>query len=119
MPLQIHVRAEALLLRHCCQVDTKRHVPTNALVASGGFTTILSLIYIGSPTAFYAIVSLFVVSILQCYLFSIGSILWRRVYHPASLPPTQWSLGRWGVAVNSMAVVYATWAWFWAFWPQL
>lgn len=79
----------------------------------------LSLIYLGNTTAFYALTSLFVVSILQCYMFSIGAVLWRRITAPETLPPARWSLGRWGVLVNSMALVYVTWAFFWAFWPQV
>jgi choline transport protein len=81
--------------------------------------TLLSLIYIGSSTTFYAITSLSTVSLLACYTLSIGSVLYRRVYEPETLPYAEFSLGRWGVVCNSCAVVYGTWSCFWSFWPQV
>jgi amino acid transporter len=68
------------------QIHPKYQAPVNAVYCTGGFSFILSLIYIGSPTAFYAITSLMTVALLQCYMFSIGSILWRRIVHPETLP---------------------------------
>jgi len=78
------------------------------------------------------------VALLQCYSLSIGcvrytsariadkelthspplQVLWRRLKHPETLPPSKFSLGRWGVPVNAAAVLYGTWAFFWCFWPQ-
>ena len=69
------------------------------------------MIYIGSPTAFYAITSLFTVALLQCYMFSIGSILWRRIRMPETIPEArQFSLGKWGIPVNAVAFVWCMWA---------
>ncbi|KAK0336110.1 hypothetical protein LTR59_000865 [Friedmanniomyces endolithicus] len=104
--------------RWISKIDDKRHIPVNACILSSGVACCLALIYIGSPLAFYAITSLGAVSLLQCYTLSIGCILWRRLSHPETLPPAQFSLGRWGVPVNVAAVVYGTWCFFWAFWPQ-
>ena len=92
------------------QVDPKRHVPTNAILVTSGVAVVLSLIYIGSPVAFYAITSLLTVSLLQCYMFSIGSILWRRISCPETLPPTQFSLGRFGVPINVAGFAFCAWA---------
>ena len=50
-------------------------------------------------------------------MFSIGSILWRRIKHPETLPPSQFSLGKLGIPINIAAVVYSAWAFFWSFWP--
>lgn len=99
-------------------VDKKRDIPTNAYLVTGALSAILSLIYIGSPTAFNAIISLYTVALLQCYLFSIGSILWRRIYLPGSLPAAPFSLGRWGLLVNFCAFFFTLWSFFWAFWPD-
>lgn len=57
-------------------------------------------------------------ALLQCYSFSIGCVLWRRIAHPETLPPAQFSLGRWGIPLNAFAVLYAIWSFFWSFWPQ-
>jgi hypothetical protein len=39
------------------------------------------------------------------YALSIGCVLWRRLYGKP-LPPARWSLGRWAVPVNIIAVLY-------------
>lgn len=100
------------------KIDQRRHIPTNAYIFSAAFSGLLSLIYVGSSVAFYAIISLCTVSLLQCYVFSIGCILWRRIYHPETLPPSRFSLGAWGVPINLSAVVFSVWSFFWTFWPE-
>jgi len=100
-------------------VHPHRHIPVNASIITTIVGSLLSLIYIGSPVAFYAITSLCTVSLLLCYTMSIGSVLYRRVYHPDTLPPAQFSLGRWGIWCNSFAVMFSTWAFFWCFWPAV
>ncbi|KAJ3494558.1 hypothetical protein NLG97_g3999 [Lecanicillium saksenae] len=100
------------------KVDPKRQIPTNAYIFSAAFSIILSLIYLGSDVAYYAVLSLCTVSLLQCYLFSIGCITWRRIFHPDTLPPARFSLGRWGLPVNISAVVFSFWGFFWTFWPE-
>lgn len=100
------------------KVDAKRSIPINANLFSCVLSAILALIYIGSPVAFYAITSLNTVSLLQCYVFAIGCVLWRRLARPETLPPARFSLGRFGVPVNIAAVLYSLWSFFWCFWPQ-
>lgn len=100
------------------RVDKKRMIPTNAYIFSATFAGLLSLIYLGSPVAFYAIVSLLCTAIMQCFCFSISCMLWRRIYYPETLPHARFSLGRLGVPVNFMSVVVVVWSFFWSFWPQ-
>ncbi|KAK4554253.1 hypothetical protein LTR86_008781 [Recurvomyces mirabilis] len=100
------------------QVNPKRVIPVNAAIFSSIIAILLSCIYIGSPIAFYAITSLGTVALLQCYCLSIGTLMWRRIYHPETLPPSRYSLGKWGILLNAMAVAYSFYAFFWAFWPQ-
>lgn len=100
------------------KVDPRRRIPTNAYILSAACSILMSLIYIGNSAAFYAIVSLCTVALLQCYLFSIGCILWRRIYFAETLPPAKFSLGKWGIAVNTSAVVFCLWSFFWTFWPE-
>jgi choline transport protein len=104
--------------RWLSRVDPKRSIPLNASIFSCTLSAVLSLIYIGSDVAFYAITSLSTVTLMQCYIFSIGCVLWRRLKHPETLPVARWSLGRYGVAINTCAVIYCSWCFFWAFWPQ-
>lgn len=100
------------------KVDPKRSIPTNACIVTGTTTSLLSVIYIGSPTAFYAVISLSTVAILQCYCFSIACLLWRRIVHPDTLPPAQFALGAWGIPTNIAAVIFSFYSFFWCFWPQ-
>jgi hypothetical protein len=50
------------------------------------------------------------------YAISMGCVLWRRIKLPHTLPPTKWSLGKWGVAVNGIGITYIVFSFFWAFW---
>jgi len=99
-------------------VDKKWHVPANAVTITCVFTVLLSLINLGSDVAFYAIISLNVVSLMITYTCSIGCVLYRRIFHPELLPRCRWSLGKWGIPINAFGMFYATWAFFWCFWPN-
>lgn len=65
-----------------------------------------------------AVISLNVVSLMITYVFSISSVLYRRMKHPELLPPCRWSLGKWGVPVNVLGLLYSLHAFFWCFWPE-
>ena len=92
------------------QIHPKFKTPVNAVFVTASFSFALSLIYIGSPTAFYAITSLMTVALLQCYMFSIGSILWRRIRMPETIPQSYFSLGKWGIPINAVAFVWCMWS---------
>ena len=100
------------------KVDPKREVPNNAVAVTCMFTILLSLINIGSDAAFNAIVSLNLTSLMITYVVSIGCVLYRRLTNPDSLPKCRCSLGRCGIPINTFAVVYSGFVFFWMFWPQ-
>ncbi|KAM3464107.1 hypothetical protein BB8028_0003g12520 [Beauveria bassiana] len=100
------------------KVDKERKIPINAYYMTAAFAALLSLIYIGSPVALYAIGSLLACAIMQCFCFSISCVLWRRIYHPQTLPHARFSLGKLGIPINVVAVFVVVWSFFWAFWPQ-
>ena len=52
------------------------------------------------------------------YMFSIGAVLYRRIRQPELLPKCRWSLGKFGIPVNIMGLLYSTHAFFWCFWPN-
>jgi choline transport protein len=99
-------------------VDPKLHLPVNSVTLTCGITIALSLINLGSDVAFNAIISLNLVSLMITYTISIGCVLYRRIYHPELLPACRWSLGKWGVPINAISVVYSMFAFFWSFWPN-
>lgn len=99
------------------QVSPKLQVPAYAIGLTSLITIALSLINIGSTTAFNAIISLQLASLMLTYAVSIGCVLIRRLLHPELLPTARWSLGRFAVAVNVGGFTYAIFAFFWCFWP--
>jgi choline transport protein len=100
------------------QVDSKKLIPTNAIWLSLSISCLLNLIVLGSTTAFNALISLQVVALMATYMISISCVLWRRIKCPETLPLCRWSLGRAGIAINIIALLYAAFAFFWCFWPS-
>lgn len=98
-------------------VEPRKGLPKNAVLLTSLIAALLVLVNLGSTTAFFAIVSLQVVSLMFTYAVSISCVLYRRITRPASLPSARWSLGRWGVAVNTIGLAYVLFALFWSFWP--
>ncbi|KAI1981092.1 hypothetical protein LOZ55_000978 [Ophidiomyces ophidiicola] len=100
-------------------VDKTKHLPTNAILFTCICTSLASLIYIGVEVAFNVIITLYVSALATTYVFSIGSVLYQRIYHPDKVPPARWSLGKiGGPIVNVIALLYALFAFFWSFWPN-
>lgn len=85
----------------------------------------MSLINIGSLTAFNAFLSVSVSALMATYMISIGCVLYRRVKGPP-LPFSRWrligknldygdsngGLGSYGVGINAIALVYRYVAYF-------
>ena len=99
------------------KVDEKRKIPTNAIILSCLISCALSLINIGSETAFNAIISLNVAALMYTYIISIACVIYRKIWHPETLPRARWSMGRWGLPVNIIGLVYCIFALFWSLWP--
>ena len=87
------------------QVSPKLPIPLNAVIVSFLFGVVISLINLGSTVALNAIVSLTISALLGSYVLSIGCILSKRL-RGEPLPPARWSLGRAGMAINIIALVF-------------
>ncbi|KAK5131032.1 hypothetical protein LTR08_001382 [Meristemomyces frigidus] len=98
------------------QVPTDWNIPLNAIFASAIITCLLSLINLGSYTAFNAFNSLGTVSILSSYTITVGCLIWRRLYGKP-LPSRRWSLGRWGLPMNIISLCLTTPMLFFYVWP--
>lgn len=90
-------------------VDRRFDVPVNAILLTFIFASCMSLINLGSKVAFEAMLSLATVALMATYLISIGCVLLKRLRGEA-LPSARWSLGRYGLAVNAVAVLYTSWS---------
>ena len=80
---------------------------------------LLGLINIGSAVAFNAVVSLTVASYLSSYAISIALMLYRRLNSPKDNPLVMgpWTLGRFGLPINCIALSYTTLTVVFSFFP--
>jgi hypothetical protein len=93
-------------------------MPLNALALMSVVSFILSLIYIGSTTAFNAIVSLTAIALHVSYILPITFIMWRKINGPpVTFGPSK--LGRWGIPVNLFSLVYLLFVIIWMPFPSI
>ncbi len=100
------------------QIKPTWNIPLNAVLLSFLVTVLLSLINIGSSVALNAIFSLTTASMLNSYMLSIGCILLKRIRREP-LPSCQWSLGRYGGAVNAAAIAFVAPVYVFMFFPAV
>lgn len=99
------------------QVEPRSALPLYSIGITVIISLLLALINIGSSTAFDAIISLSVMSVLASYMMPIILILRRRFLNQ-SIRYGPWKLGRWGALANIVGLVYAAIAFFFSFWPE-
>ncbi|EKM57693.1 uncharacterized protein PHACADRAFT_88705 [Phanerochaete carnosa HHB-10118-sp] len=111
-------------------VHPRYKVPVNAIGANVLFATVLSLINIGSTTAFNALLSVGVIALMATYSISIACVLLKRL-RGEPLAHARWtfikdgasghggSFGRYGVVVNGIGLAFSLWSFFWSFWPPV
>lgn len=100
------------------QVSPGWNIPLPAVVVSLTITTLLCCINIGSAVALNAITSLGVLATAVSYYMTISCIIYRRLTGPP-LPSRQWSLGKFGLAINIGALLFLTPIIFFITWPQV
>jgi choline transport protein len=81
------------------------------------FTTLLSLIIVGSTIAFNIITSLGQVGFISSYLIVIGCIFVKRLRGEVLLP-SRFDLGRVGILVNGVALLFLSVAFVFCFFPS-
>jgi choline transport protein len=93
-------------------------VPINATLVTLGCTVLLSLINLVSTAALNAILSLQLSAMLATYAVCLACVSTAKYFRPSTVPQARWSLGRYGLPINVLATLYATFACFWTFWPD-
>ncbi|CAM1503633.1 Fc.00g012240.m01.CDS01 [Cosmosporella sp. VM-42] len=88
-------------------VNPKHRVPTRSIIFTVFLVCALCLLNIGSSSyvAFGAITSLSSMALYISYAIAISSILYCR-FSPNQLKLGEWNLGRYGVYINSFALIY-------------
>ncbi|KAH0340770.1 GABA permease, partial [Aureobasidium melanogenum] len=90
------------------KVHKGRLTPINAVFLTAVFSALLSLINLGSQTAFYGIVGLAQATQAMSYFLAISSVLYRRMRSPQSMPKARWGLGpTWGPVNNVLAFIFS------------
>jgi choline transport protein len=92
-------------------------IPLNACAVTVVLTVLISLIVIGSTTAFNVITSLSSVGLLTSYIICIGCMARKRIMNETLLP-SRFSLGSWGLAINMTAIVFLSFCWVLLFFPS-
>ncbi|KAK8059088.1 hypothetical protein PG996_009018 [Apiospora saccharicola] len=94
------------------------NLPINSITMTLIVTVLLTLIAIGSPVALNSLTSLGTNAILSSYMCSIGCVFWRRVTGQPLLP-SKFPLGRRGLPINCMAILFLFIAFVFAFFPPV
>lgn len=93
-----------------------KELPLNALFVSLCFTICLSLINIGSSAALNAIFSLNTAALVTSYIITIGSTIYHRLQGHI-IPSARFSLGKWGLPINIIAICYLVPIYIFSFFP--
>ncbi|KAF2397171.1 amino acid transporter, partial [Trichodelitschia bisporula] len=91
-------------------IHPRWRIPANTIAAGAIANLLLAAIHSVSRAAFDAIVSLAVVALYSTYFLPTVLILYLRVRRPRVLRFGPFKLGRWGIAVNVVSIVYMAWA---------
>lgn len=100
------------------QVDQRTYLPLYAIGTTTIINLLLALINIGSSVGFGAFISLIVASYYSSFILSASVMLNKRLRTPESeIPWGPFRLGRFGVPVTIVAIVYSIFGTFWSMWP--
>ncbi|KAJ5815754.1 hypothetical protein N7474_007531 [Penicillium riverlandense] len=91
-------------------------IPVLAVLVTTVVTMLLSLINIGSTAAFNAIASVMVAALFTTYILSIGALI-RARFQSGGIPPSRFSLGKFGLPLNVLSVGYLIFAITFTFFP--
>lgn len=93
-------------------------VPVNSIIVSCLCACILHCINIGSAIAFNIILSMGTVALLTSYLTSVSSVAYRRIMG-LPLLPSKFSLGRWGLPINIISILFCLIVFIFALFPPV
>lgn len=83
-------------------------VPLHSMLVSVFVLLLLALVNLGGSKIINILIGLVSGAIGTTYVISISCVLWRRLLGHSPLPPARWSLGKFGVPINAIAIAYQT-----------
>lgn len=89
-------------------VDATYKIPLRALLLVASCIFLLSFIQIGSTAAFNAILSLSTLGLYISYLIPLVLLVLKRFMAPQDIPQGTFSLGKLGLPMNLLAILFAT-----------
>ncbi|EEA25937.1 hypothetical protein TMatcc_005813 [Talaromyces marneffei ATCC 18224] len=93
--------------KYLSEVNPRTQLPQRSILTTSAILILLGFINIGSTAAFNAILSLSVLGIQISYAVPVAVMLWRRLSsEKTTLAYGPWKLGRYGVAINAISMVY-------------
>jgi choline transport protein len=95
-----------MILTHLSQVHPTLRVPINSVWLVSSAIVLLTMINIGSTTAFYAIISLSVLALNLSYVIPIIFIVIRKLSHEPIVYGPWRMAARWDLIVNLFAIIY-------------
>jgi amino acid transporter len=90
------------------RVDPTYKIPLRALLLVASCIFVLSFIQIGSTAAFNAILSLSTLGLYISYLIPLILLVLKRFTAPQDIPQGTFSLGKLGLPMNLIAILFAT-----------
>jgi choline transport protein len=90
------------------RIHPRFKLPLNAIILTAVINFILSLINLGSVTAFNAMLSLAVITLYLTYITPVVLILHLRLKYPRNIAWGPFRMGRIGPAVNLISILYTT-----------
>ena len=106
--------------RYFAHLDSKRKIPVRMCVLLTVLQALLGLLYVGNTTAFNAVLSMAILGIYASYVLPIAYMLLygRKPSSHRVVRFGPFSLGRWGPAVNIIALLWGTLAMLFSMFPS-
>ncbi|ERF70773.1 hypothetical protein EPUS_08331 [Endocarpon pusillum Z07020] len=100
------------------KVESRSALPLYAIGLSTIVSLVLALINIGSSTTFHALISLTIAAFYSTFLLSAGILLHKRLTTPyGHIHYGPFRLGRLGVPIIILSILYSVIGFFFSFWP--
>lgn len=108
------------LSRYVSRIEPRTALPIYSIAITATISVLLSLITLGSTTAFNALTGLTVGGFYSAFIVSAVVMLWRRLVTSSSnIAWGPFKLGKLGVPITILSLIYSFNGFFFSFWPPV